>query len=76
MWYELEHLREHLKEFDRNQKIVLYCAKGLRGYIGYKILQHAGFTDLYNLAGGFKVWHEYEKQFPVNALASMETEQH
>lgn len=75
MWYELEHLREHLKEFDRNQKIVLYCAKGLRGYVGYKILQHAGFTNLYNLAGGFKVWHEYEKQFPVDTLASMQAEQ-
>lgn len=73
-WFELEHLREHLAELDPNKKTVLYCAKGLRGYVGYKILQHAGFKDIYNLAGGFKVWHGYERQFPAAALEVLHAE--
>ncbi len=64
---ELDTLRNHLYLLDKSKKTVVYCAKGLRGYIGFKILQHAGFNELYNLAGGHKVWEMYTRQFPVMA---------
>ena len=64
-WVELEGMRQHLNDMDPHRKTVVYCAKGLRGYVAYKMLQHAGFKDVWNLAGGFKVWHEYERQYPV-----------
>lgn len=45
-------LREHLPELDRNKNYLLYCAAGLRGYVGYRIMVQNGFK-VSNLAGGF-----------------------
>lgn len=53
----LDDLRSRLDEIKEGDKpIFVYCAKGLRGYLASLILSHNNFNDIYNLAGGFKLW--------------------
>ncbi|MDD4929219.1 MAG: FAD-dependent oxidoreductase [Gallionella sp.] len=49
-------LREHLEELDRNKPLVLFCQIGLRGYLAYRILRQHGFTQVRNLSGGYKTY--------------------
>ncbi|MGM0378426.1 MAG: CoA-disulfide reductase [Bacillota bacterium] len=49
----LNELRNRLNELDKNKKIYIYCAAGLRGYIAVRILIQNNF-DAYNIAGGFR----------------------
>ncbi|NOY69258.1 MAG: FAD-dependent oxidoreductase [Deltaproteobacteria bacterium] len=51
----LDELRSRLSELDKNKRYILFCAVGLRGYIGCRILSQHGF-DARNLSGGFKTW--------------------
>ncbi len=41
---------------DRNQKIVVYCAAGLRSLLAAKSLSEMGYTDTVSLAGGYRDW--------------------
>lgn len=50
----VDDLRNRLSELDKEKTIILYCAVGLRGYIGYRILYQSGFT-VKNLCGGFSM---------------------
>ena len=52
----LDALRERKNELDINQKIVVYCAIGVRGYIAARILMQNGFKEVYNLNGGFNTY--------------------
>lgn len=52
----LNSLRDRLDELDKNRKIVVYCAVGLRGYIACRILEGNGFKDVSNLSGGYKLY--------------------
>ncbi|MGQ1786697.1 MULTISPECIES: FAD-dependent oxidoreductase [unclassified Saccharicrinis] len=53
----LEQLRkDSLDGIDPSKPTYIYCAKGLRGYLGYLILADKGFTHLKNLSGGFMIW--------------------
>lgn len=36
--------------------VVVYCHHGVRSQTGALILAHAGFTDVYSLAGGIDAW--------------------
>ena len=53
---ELDHLRDRLGELDSSRPVVIFCQVGLRGYLAYRILKQAGFTDVRNLTGGFKTY--------------------
>ena len=55
---EIDVLRERLNELDMNKPVILYCAKGMRGYLGALILKQNGFTNVKNLAGGYTAWKE------------------
>lgn len=52
----LDDLRKRYKELDKNKKIILYCAIGLRGYIGARILMQYGFKNVYNFSGGYSTY--------------------
>ena len=39
---------------DRDQKIVVYCAAGLRSLLAAKSLREMGYTDTVSLAGGYR----------------------
>lgn len=50
----LNDLRSRLNELDKDKNYILYCAIGLRGYIGYRIMIQHGFKAI-NLGGGYKI---------------------
>ena len=53
---DLDHLRENLDGLDKNTPTIVYCARGLRGYVAAMILENNGFKNIYNLGGGFLTW--------------------
>lgn len=53
---DVNQLREHLDELDKNAPVVLFCQIGLRGYLAYRILKQHGFTQVKNLSGGYKTY--------------------
>jgi NADPH-dependent 2,4-dienoyl-CoA reductase/sulfur reductase-like enzyme/peroxiredoxin family protein/rhodanese-related sulfurtransferase/TusA-related sulfurtransferase len=52
----LDKLRERAGELDKNKNIIVYCAVGLRGYVGERILRQLGFKKAYNLSGGYTTY--------------------
>lgn len=50
----VDDLRDRLDELDKSKTIILYCAVGMRGYLGSRILLQRGFT-VKNLNGGFGI---------------------
>lgn len=52
----LDSLRSRIDELDPNKAYVLYCAKGLRGYLASLILLHNGYKNVTNLDDGFTAW--------------------
>lgn len=62
-------LRERMNEVPRDKPILIYCAVGLRGYLGERILKLNGYADVANLTGGYKTWKEAtsEQEFLAGA---------
>ncbi len=50
-------IREHLKEIPTDRPIVLNCAMGIRGYLTERMLRQLGYSDIYNLTGGYSTYH-------------------
>jgi len=53
---EIDQIRNHLDEIPKDKKIILYCGVGLRGYFASRILTQNGFSEVYNLSGGYKTY--------------------
>ena len=53
MHIPLPELRDRLHELDPDKHYILFCAIGLRGYVGYRILSQKGFNAR-NLSGGYR----------------------
>lgn len=53
---DVNHLRDRLAELDPAKPTVVFCQIGLRGYLAYRILKQAGFTEAKNLSGGYKTY--------------------
>jgi rhodanese-related sulfurtransferase len=53
-----DQVAQKLSEFpqDRGAKIVLYCRSGSMSAIAAREMVSAGYTDIYNLDGGFRAW--------------------
>jgi len=49
----LSELRERLEEIPRDQPVYLHCRSGQRSYNAVRALQNLGYTDVYNVSGGF-----------------------
>ncbi|MDZ7724754.1 MAG: FAD-dependent oxidoreductase [candidate division KSB1 bacterium] len=59
----LDELRQRLDELPRDERIIVYCAAGLRGYLAARILMQHGFKQVVNLTGGYKTFeHATMKQ--------------
>ncbi|MBK8741527.1 MAG: rhodanese-like domain-containing protein [Betaproteobacteria bacterium] len=56
----LSQLKERVGELERfkERPLILYCARGQRSRAAGSVLGRAGFTKLFNLAGGHKAWKD------------------
>jgi NADPH-dependent 2,4-dienoyl-CoA reductase/sulfur reductase-like enzyme/rhodanese-related sulfurtransferase len=64
--YPLDELRQSvdfIKSLDK--KVIVFCQKGLRGYLAELILRNNGVTHIANVAGGFKVWQMYSDRIEI-----------
>lgn len=52
----LDDLRSRLDEIPQNKPVYVYCAVGIRGNVATRILTQRGYTDVYNLLGGYKTY--------------------
>jgi sulfur-carrier protein adenylyltransferase/sulfurtransferase len=52
----LGELEERLTELPREGTLVIQCHSGSRSEQGTRLLQEAGFTNVYNLEGGIEAW--------------------
>jgi NADPH-dependent 2,4-dienoyl-CoA reductase/sulfur reductase-like enzyme/peroxiredoxin family protein/rhodanese-related sulfurtransferase/TusA-related sulfurtransferase len=50
-------LRERLDEIPRDKKIIVFCRVGLIAYNASRVLEAHGFSNHFNLSGGFETWH-------------------
>ena len=57
----IDSLRDRLGDLDPQQETILYCAQGLRSYLGNRILLMNGFENVSTLSGGLENWM-YELQ--------------
>lgn len=55
---ELDTLRDHIDDIPvaKDEPFYITCQVGLRGYLAIRILEDHGFTNLYNLAGGYNTY--------------------
>lgn len=47
---------EKIKELDKNQPVYLYCKSGGRSGKASRMLSELGFTEIYDLKGGYMAW--------------------
>ncbi|MFC1824504.1 FAD-dependent oxidoreductase [Thermodesulfobacteriota bacterium] len=52
----IDDLRSRLDELDPGRETILYCAQGLRSYLGNRILALNGFEKIKTLTGGVANW--------------------
>lgn len=48
----------HRKDFARDDRYVLFCAKGQRSALATQQLQRMGFGPVCHIGGGFSAWRE------------------
>ena len=61
----LDELRNRIGELPKGTIIYLYCLGGLRGYLAQRILTQHGFTNTFNLSGGYQLWNTCMLETPV-----------
>lgn len=69
----IDELRDELDKLDSRNPILVYCARGLRGYLSSVILTHHHFEKVYNLAGGFASWSNMkviDKELDLDSVGS------
>jgi rhodanese-related sulfurtransferase len=49
-------LRRELQKLDPDKETILYCAQGLRSYLGNRILAMNGFKRVKTMSGGLDNW--------------------
>ena len=55
---DLEYAKREPRLQDRNQKIIIHCASGVRSIFAADVLQIMGFTAVESMAGGFTAWQQ------------------
>lgn len=70
--------RSHLEmgiedKTDREQRIILYCAGGIRSVFAAQVLQTMGYSDVASMAGGFNRWTD--AGFPVERPQTLTSSQ-
>jgi len=73
--YPLDSLRQHV-DFIKGQgkPVIIFCQKGLRGYLAELILRHNDIKNIVNVAGGFKLWHMFSNKVIIPEPVFVEKE--
>jgi len=69
----VDEIRSRLEEIPKEKTIYIYCEAGLRGYLAQRILKQNGFSDVFNLSGGYRTWQIIiaEKKLLAKGLTSV-----
>lgn len=51
-----EEFKEKISKLDKTKPIYIYCHIGGRSNRASKVLETAGFTEIYDFSGGWKTW--------------------
>ena len=64
---EVDNLRQRLSEIKvaKDTPIVVNCYVGLRAYLAIMILRSHGYTNLYNLSGGYRTYSAYNYKLNI-----------
>jgi NADPH-dependent 2,4-dienoyl-CoA reductase/sulfur reductase-like enzyme/peroxiredoxin family protein/rhodanese-related sulfurtransferase/TusA-related sulfurtransferase len=54
---QLDNLRARIPDIPHDKKIYVFCHVGLRGYLASRILKQSGYSNVFNLSGGYKLYH-------------------
>lgn len=68
----VDNLRDRYNELPRDRKIVVYCAVGQRAYLAVRILMQNGFSQVFNLSGGYQTY----SRVMINQLRSNQLPNH
>ncbi len=52
-------LRDRLASIPRDKKVITFCQSGQRSYLAQRILLQSGFSDVFNLSGGYWAQHYF-----------------
>jgi len=64
--YPLDSLRSNIETIKTlNKPIIIFCQKGLRGYLAELILNHNNIKNVVNVAGGYKLWKMYRNKIEI-----------
>lgn len=56
-----DHFEAKLEQLDKNKPVYVYCAVGGRSAEAMEIMKKKGFTEIYNLSGGYSAWSKAVK---------------
>ena len=64
--FPLNEIRNHT-DFIKNQEkpVIIFCQRGLRGYLAELILNQNNIENVVNVAGGFKLWQMYSSKIAI-----------
>ena len=60
---------------DRDRRIVLYCAGGVRSALAARSLQQMGYRDVVSMSGGFQQWKSEGRPWTAPVVLSAEQKQ-
>ncbi len=63
----IDDLRERLAEIPCDKPVYVFCQVGLRGYLAARILMQNGYSDVYNLSGGYRLYQMQQSQQQVDS---------
>ena len=65
MHIPIDELRNQITDLDPKKEVILYCAVGLRSYLGNRILAMKGFKNIKTLTGGINSWTYPREKYPA-----------
>ena len=60
-YYNKENLKSSFEKLDKNKPLYIYCRSGNRSQKSVPLLLKLGFTEIYDLKGGYNTWVLHKK---------------
>ncbi len=73
--WKSERFAEEIGAYGTDERIVVYCARGVRSQKAAEMMSGMGFTQVFNLIGGFEVWKNAGKPI-VKSVEYKEVKSH